>query len=75
MKSGIHRDRIVAKEQVIAFEMEGAGSWDSISTVIIKSACDYADSHKNKAWQKYASATAAACTKAVLEEWRSSQAY
>ncbi|RYP18626.1 hypothetical protein DL765_003833 [Monosporascus sp. GIB2] len=75
MKSGVHRDKIVSKERVIAFEMEGAGSWDCLSTVIIKSACDYADSHKNKAWQKYASATAAACTKAVLDEWRSSQVY
>ncbi|KAK6343885.1 hypothetical protein TWF696_007539 [Orbilia brochopaga] len=73
MKSGLHRDKIVAKEQVIAFEMEGAGSWDCLPTVIIKSACDYADSHKNKGWQRYASATAAACTKAVLDEWRSSQ--
>ncbi|KAF5862090.1 hypothetical protein ETB97_012155 [Aspergillus alliaceus] len=73
MKSGVHRDKLIAKEQVIAFEMEGAGFWDCLPTVIIKSACDYADSHKNKAWQKYAAATAAACTKAVLDEWRSSQ--
>ncbi|KAF3916656.1 hypothetical protein ABW20_dc0104834 [Dactylellina cionopaga] len=72
MKSGFHRDNIIKKEGVIAFEMEGAGSWDSLATVIIKSACDYADSHKNKAWQNYASATAAACAKAILDEWRSS---
>ncbi|KAK6338458.1 hypothetical protein TWF730_002521 [Orbilia blumenaviensis] len=72
MKCGIYRDKIVAKEKVIAFEMEGAGSWDSIPTVIMKGACDYADSHKNKAWQRYAAATAAAGMKAVMEEWRSS---
>lgn len=70
IKSGRHRDRIAVREEVIAFEMEGAGVWDSFPTVVIKSVCDYADSHKNKVWQKYAAATAAACSKAFLEEWR-----
>ncbi|KAL7921156.1 hypothetical protein ACQKWADRAFT_327938 [Trichoderma austrokoningii] len=70
MKSGLRRDEIASREKAIAFEMEGAGVWDSFPTVVIKSACDYADSHKNKMWQGYAAATAAACTKAFLEEWR-----
>lgn len=69
IKSGRHRDKIAIREKVIAFEMEGAGVWDSFPTVVIKSVCDYADSHKNKMWQGYAAATAAACTKAFLEEW------
>jgi nucleoside phosphorylase len=73
MKSGQHRDGIVACENVIAFEMEGAGAWDYLPTVVIKSVCDYADSHKSKEWQGYAAATAAACTKAFLEEWRSAE--
>ncbi|KIX02678.1 uncharacterized protein Z518_08620 [Rhinocladiella mackenziei CBS 650.93] len=71
MKSGQHRDRIAQLEGVIGFEMESAGTWDYIPTVVIKSVCDYADSHKNKDWQEYAAATAAGCTKAFLEEWRS----
>lgn len=71
MKSGQHRDRIAQLEGVIGFEMESAGSWDYIPTIVIKSVCDYSDSHKKKDWQEYAAATAAACTKAVLEEWRS----
>lgn len=71
MKSGQHRDRIAIQERVIGFEMEGAGTWDQIPTIVVKSVCDYADSHKNKQWQEYAAATAAACTKAILEEWRS----
>ncbi|KAH8807767.1 nucleoside phosphorylase domain-containing protein [Xylogone sp. PMI_703] len=71
LKSGQHRDEIVARENVIAFEMESAGLWDYLPTVVIKGVCDYADSHKNKAWQGYAAATAAACMKAFLEEWRS----
>ena len=70
MKSGQHRDRIAAEEGVIGFEMESAGTWDYVPTIMIKSVCDYADSHKSKQWQHYAAATAAACTKAVLEEWR-----
>jgi nucleoside phosphorylase len=37
--------------------------------VVIKGVCDYADSHKNKKWQSYAAATAAACMKAFLEAW------
>ncbi|KAL3439993.1 hypothetical protein BJX65DRAFT_49951 [Aspergillus insuetus] len=69
MKSGEHRDRLVESEGVVGFEMEGAGVWDNISCIIIKGVCDYADSHKNKAWQSYAAATGAAAAKAFLEYW------
>ena len=56
----------------MAFEMEGAGVWDTFSCVMaIKGVCAYADSHKSKKWQGYAAATAAACTKAFLEHWPS----
>ena len=70
MKCGQHRDDIAEREKIIAFEMEGAGMWECLPTVVIKSVCDYADSHKSKKWQGYAAVTAAACTKAFLEEWR-----
>ncbi|RKK71126.1 hypothetical protein BFJ69_g11286 [Fusarium oxysporum] len=69
MKSGEDRDRIAAAEGIIAFEMEGAGVWDSFPCIVIKGACDYADSHKSKYWQRYAAATAAACAKALLNFW------
>jgi nucleoside phosphorylase len=72
MKSGEDRDRIAAEEKVIAFEMEGAGVWDAFPCVVIKGVCDYADSHKNKKWQGYAASIAAACMKAFLKEWVSS---
>ncbi|KAG6362371.1 hypothetical protein INS49_010601 [Diaporthe citri] len=65
MKSGELRDEISRKAGTIAFEMEGAGVWDMF---IIKGDCDYADSHKNKRWQKYAATAAAACMKAFLAE-------
>ncbi|KAL4900982.1 hypothetical protein BDW74DRAFT_89437 [Aspergillus multicolor] len=69
MKSGQHRDEIVRKENVIAFEMEGAGVWDNIPCIIVKGVCDYADSHKSKLWQSYAAATGASVAKALLEYW------
>ncbi|KAL3429016.1 nucleoside phosphorylase domain-containing protein [Aspergillus tetrazonus] len=67
MKSGEHRDRLAQSEGVVGFEMEGAGVWDNISCIIINGVCDYADSHKNKAWQAYAAATGAAAAKSFLE--------
>ncbi|KAL4972232.1 hypothetical protein BDW66DRAFT_164314 [Aspergillus desertorum] len=69
MKSGEHRDRLVQSEGVVGFEMEGAGVWDNIPCIIIKGVCDYADSHKNRAWQAYAAATGAAAAKSFLEYW------
>ncbi|KAH7111687.1 hypothetical protein B0J13DRAFT_271862 [Dactylonectria estremocensis] len=69
MKSGEERDDIARQASVIGFEMEGAGVWDTFPCIVIKGACDYADSHKTKVWQRYAAATAAACTKAFLEHW------
>jgi nucleoside phosphorylase len=69
MKSGEDRDIIATRDNIIAFEMEGAGVWDNLPCVIIKGVCDYADGHKNKEWQCYAAATAAACMKAFLKEW------
>lgn len=71
IKSGIYRDRLAAETSVIGFEMESAGTWDYVPTIVVKSVCDYADSHKSKRWQRYAASAAAACVKAILEEWRS----
>ncbi|KAB8074213.1 nucleoside phosphorylase domain-containing protein [Aspergillus leporis] len=70
MKSGLHRDQIAAQKGVIGFEMEGVGVWDNFPTIVIKGVCDYADIRKNDKLHKYASVAAAACTKALLLEWR-----
>lgn len=64
MKSGEDRDDIARQEDIVGFEMEGAEVWDTFPCVVIKGARDYADSHKTKAWQRYAAATAAAYMKA-----------
>lgn len=67
MKSAEDRDRIAQGENIIAFEMEGGGVWEDLPCVIVKGVCDYADSHKNKVWQNFAAATAAAGMKALLD--------
>ncbi|KAF2195900.1 hypothetical protein K469DRAFT_544898, partial [Zopfia rhizophila CBS 207.26] len=51
---------------VLYFEIEAAGLINSFPCLVIRSVCDYADSHKNKRWQPYAAAIAAACAKEVL---------
>ena len=69
LRSGVDRDRYATTDKILAFEMEAAGIWESLPTIIVKSACDYAGSHKSKEWQGYAAATAAAGLKAILEKW------
>jgi nucleoside phosphorylase len=71
MKSGLDRDQLTVNNNAIGFEMESVGVWDVFPCVVIKGVCDYADSHKNKDWQGYAAASAAACTKAFLAHWDS----
>ncbi|EXJ67845.1 uncharacterized protein A1O5_09191 [Cladophialophora psammophila CBS 110553] len=51
---------------MICFEMESAGVLSHYQGLVIRGISDYADSHKNKNWQKYAAATAAACAKEIL---------
>lgn len=61
-----HRDRL-GKGNVICFEMEAAGVMRTTADcLVIRGICDYSDSHKNKQWQEYASATAAAYAKFFL---------
>lgn len=66
IKDATFRDRIANTEEVICFEMEAAGLMDRFPCVVIRGVCDYADSHKNKRWQPYAAATAAAYAKDFL---------
>jgi hypothetical protein len=39
---------------------------DSFPCIVIRGVCNYADSHKNKRWQPYAAATAAAYAREFL---------
>ncbi|KAG5827097.1 hypothetical protein H9Q74_002807 [Fusarium xylarioides] len=68
VKDAAARDRIAADvgEDCICFEMEAAGLMNHFPCLVIRGICDYADSHKNDRWQRYASATAAAYAKELL---------
>jgi nucleoside phosphorylase len=67
MKDGVIRDWLSSElGGVLCFEMEAAGLMNSFPCLVIRGICDYADSHKNKKWQPYAAATAAACAKELL---------
>jgi nucleoside phosphorylase len=69
MKSAKERDRIAQEKEIIGFEMEANGVWDEMPSLVIKAVNDYADSHKNDIWQRYAAASAAAAMKAFLSHW------
>jgi nucleoside phosphorylase len=66
IKHGCTRDRLAGKLGILCFEMEAAGLMDNFPCLVIRGICDYADSHKNKQWQEYAAATAAAYAKEIL---------
>lgn len=67
LKSAMDRDRIAGQYGVGGFEMEATGTCDIFPCIVIKGACDYADSHKNKEWQNYAAITAACVMKTLLQ--------
>lgn len=68
VKDATIRDLIVqhAGEECICLEMEAAGLMNSFPCLVVRGICDYADSHKNDRWQRYAAATAAAYAKEFL---------
>ena len=67
IKDGLIRDMLSSElGGVLCFEMEAAGLMNNFPCLVIRGICDYADSHKNKMWQDYAAATAAAYAKELL---------
>ncbi|KAK2779620.1 Vegetative incompatibility protein HET-E-1-like protein 16 [Colletotrichum kahawae] len=66
IKDARTRDRLRREYKVLCFEMEAAGLMQEFPCLVIRGVCDYADSHKNKKWQGYAAATAAAFAKELL---------
>lgn len=68
IKDGRTRDSIAQQLDIVCFEMEAAGLMDTISCLVIRGICDYADTHKSKDWQRYAAATAAAYARELLKE-------
>ncbi|KAI1208538.1 purine and uridine phosphorylase [Annulohypoxylon truncatum] len=66
MKNAARRDELRDRYDIIGLEMEAAGTMNRIPVGVIRAACDYGDKRKNKEWQPYAAAMAAAYAKAVL---------
>jgi nucleoside phosphorylase len=66
VRHGQTRERWGLEAGILCFEMEAAGLMNTFPCLVIRGICDYADSHKNKQWQGYAAATAAAYAKELL---------
>ena len=66
MRDGETREKLREEYNVLCFEMEAAGLMDNFPCLVIRGICDYADAHKNKLWQPYAAAVAAAYAKELL---------
>ncbi|KAE8370164.1 purine and uridine phosphorylase [Aspergillus caelatus] len=68
IKDASFRDEINKRlgGKVLCFEMEAAGLMNDFPCIVVRGICDYADSHKNKAWQEHAAAVAAAMAKELL---------
>ena len=66
MKDAAARDLLIKKHDILCFEMEAAGLMNDFRCVVIRGTCDYSDSHKNYAWQGYASGVAAVYAKELL---------
>ncbi|KAK5265461.1 hypothetical protein LTR96_009365 [Exophiala xenobiotica] len=60
------RDHLRKSYGALCVEMEAAGVLHNLPCLVIRGICDYADSHKNDDWHKYAAMTAAAYAKELL---------
>jgi nucleoside phosphorylase len=67
VKNAFLREKIREKHGAICLEMEAAGLMNNFPCVVIRGISNYADSHKNDHWQRFAAAAAAACAKEFLE--------
>ncbi|CVK84594.1 related to ankyrin [Fusarium proliferatum] len=74
IKDSIFRDKLNRDlgGQALCVEMEAAGLAHNFPCITIRGICDYADSHKNNAWQAHAAAVAAAFAKELLGQVQAS---
>ena len=66
MKHGATRESQGERFDALCFEMEAAGLMSYFRCAVVRSICDYSDTHKNKQWQPYAALAAAAYAKELL---------
>lgn len=70
IKNAQQRNKLRDTYNIIGLEMEAVGIMNHLGAGVIRGVCDYGDEHRNKIWQPYAAAMAAAYAKAVLSEIR-----
>ncbi|KAJ5899984.1 hypothetical protein N7495_004728 [Penicillium taxi] len=68
IRDGTTRDIIARQLDVICFETESAALMDILPCLPIRGIYNYLDAHKSDEWQRYATATAAAYARELLEE-------
>ena len=67
VRNATQREKLKSGDlDIMCVETEAAGLMASFPCLVIRGICDYADSHKNKKWQPYAAATAAAYMRELL---------
>lgn len=66
VKNARFRDQLGRDLNASCVEMEAAGLMNNFPCIVVRGICDYADSHKNDAWQRYAATAAAAYAKWFL---------
>jgi len=72
IKSAEERERLRDELDIVAIEMEGSGiaeaAWQvERGYIVVRGICDYANDGKEKSWQPYASAVAAAFVRQMVE--------
>jgi nucleoside phosphorylase len=68
IKCAPKRDELRIDLNALCCETEAAGVLHALPCLVIRGICDYCDSHKDKIWQPYAAATAAAFAKELLHQ-------
>jgi nucleoside phosphorylase len=66
VKDSHFRNRLRRDLGACCVDMEAAGLMNNFPCLVVRGICDYADSHKNKDWQGYAAAVAAAYATELL---------
>ncbi|KAI8724397.1 hypothetical protein NCS52_00008900 [Fusarium sp. LHS14.1] len=66
IKDARRRESIAEKENVLCFEMEAAGLLNEWPCLVIRGISNYANSHKNGNWKRYAAMAAAAYARMSL---------
>ena len=62
----VTRDRLARQHSILCFEMEVGGLANNFPCLAVRGISDYADSHKNGKWKKYAAAAAGAFARELL---------